>query len=232
MLTIRRGSDRGHAEHGWLTSHHSFSFASYQDPHHMGFRNLRVINEDIIAPGKGFPTHSHRDMEIISYIVSGALAHRDSLGNTEMIGAQGVQRFSAGTGVTHSEFNPSATEPVHLLQIWILPDTQGLPPSYEQKEFPLETQQGQWRKFASRTPSADMVKIHQDAEIYVTALQAGESCDYELHPQRYAWVQVITGDIDVDGTQLHAGDAVAISEASGFRVQAHTNASVMLFDLA
>lgn len=232
MLTVRRSGDRGHAEHGWLTSDHSFSFAHYYDAQHMGFRSLRVINEDIIAPGKGFPMHSHRDMEIISYIVSGSLAHKDSLGNTEVIGARGVQRFSAGTGVTHSEFNPSTTDPVHLLQIWILPDTQGLAPSYEQRSFPLESQRQQWRQLASRTPDSQSVKIHQDAAIYITALEPSEACSYSLAPQRHAWVQVIQGDIILNGTPLHAGDAAAVHAEAMLDVQAETAATVMLFDLA
>lgn len=232
MLTVRRSGDRGHAEHGWLTSDHSFSFAHYYDAQHMGFRSLRVINEDIIAPGKGFPMHSHRDMEIISYIVSGSLAHKDSLGNTEVIGSRGVQRFSAGTGVTHSEFNPSTTDPVHLLQIWILPDTQGLAPSYEQRSFPLESQRQQWRQLASRTPDAQSVKIHQDAAIYITALEPGESCSYSLTSQRHAWVQVIQGNIILNGTPLHAGDAAAVHAEAMLDVQAETAATVMLFDLA
>lgn len=232
MLTIRRSGDRGHAEHGWLTSDHSFSFAHYYDAQHMGFRSLRVINEDIIAPEKGFPMHSHRDMEIISYIVSGSLAHKDSLGNTEVIGAGGVQRFSAGTGVTHSEFNPSTTDPVHLLQIWILPDTQGLAPSYEQNSFPRESQRRQWRQLASRTPDAQAVKIHQDAAIYITALESKESCSYSLASQRHVWVQVIQGDIILNGTLLHPGDAAAIHAEAMLDVQAETAATVMLFDLA
>jgi hypothetical protein len=232
MLTIRRSGDRGHAEHGWLTSDHSFSFANYYDPQHMGFRSLRVINEDIIAPGKGFPMHSHRDMEIISYIVSGSLAHKDSLGNQEVIGAQGVQRFSAGTGVTHSEFNPSTTDPVHLLQIWILPDTQGLVPSYEQMSFPLETQQKQWRRLASPTESSQSVKIHQDAEIYITTLEPGEACPYALQPQRHAWIQVIKGNVNLNGTALQAGDAAAVQAETTLNLQAETAATVMLFDLA
>lgn len=232
MLTIRRSGDRGHAEHGWLTSDHSFSFAHYYDAQHLGFRNLRVINEDIIAPGRGFPMHSHQDMEIISYIISGALAHKDSLGNTEVIGARGVQRFSAGTGVTHSEFNPSATEPVHLLQIWILPETLGLTPSYEQMDMSLESQRHQWRRLASRAGSSQSVKIHQDAEIYITALEPGETCPYALQPQRYAWVQVIQGDVSLNGTELHAGDAAAVQAEATLHLQVTTTATVMLFDLA
>jgi quercetin 2,3-dioxygenase len=232
MLTIRRSGDRGHAEQGWLTSDHSFSFAHYYDSQHMGFRSLRVINEDIIAPGKGFPMHSHQDMEIITYIVSGALAHKDSLGNTEVIGAHGVQRFSAGTGVTHSEFNPSPTDPVHLLQIWILPDTSGLTPSYEQMSFPVESQRQQWRRLAGRAESAESVKIHQDAAIYITALEPGETCPYALPAQRHAWLQVIQGDVTLNGTLLHAGDAAAVQAESVLDLKAETAATVMLFDLA
>lgn len=232
MITIRKSDDRGHANHGWLDSHHSFSFANYYDPQHMGFRHLRVINEDRVAAGAGFPTHPHRDMEIISYIISGSLAHKDSLGNTEVIGTNGVQRFSAGTGIAHSEFNPSATEPVHFLQIWIYPEQQGLTPSYEQKAFPPATQQGQWRKIANRDASDGAVKIHQDAALYATILSAGEERTYELAADRHAWVQVVKGDVTLNGLPLQAGDGAAVSQETLLKLEASTAAEVLLFDLA
>jgi hypothetical protein len=232
MITIRNAKDRGHANHGWLDSYHSFSFANYYDPQHMGFRDLRVINEDQIAPSSGFPTHPHRDMEIISYVVSGSLAHRDSLGNVETIGAHGVQRFSAGTGITHSEFNPSATEPVHLLQIWILPEQQGLPPSYEQKVIPPNHFQGQWHKLASRDGTDAAVKIHQDVDLYAIALTADEHCSYALRPNRHAWVQVVQGSVSLNQQPLNAGDGAAVSQESQLLLEAITPAEVLFFDLA
>ncbi|MGA7935430.1 MAG: pirin family protein [Kovacikia sp.] len=232
MITIRKSEDRGHANHGWLDSYHSFSFASYYDPDHMGFRSLRVINEDSIAPGAGFPTHPHRDMEIITYVVSGTIAHRDTLGNTETIGANGIQKFSAGTGIAHSEFNPSAAEPLHLLQIWILPEQQGLSPNYEQKEFAPETKRGQWRKLASRDGSDGSVKVYQDAELYATILSSGEQQSYPLRSDRHAWVQVVKGEITLNGKPLSAGDAAAISQEADLLIEADTNAEVLLFDLA
>jgi len=232
MIIIRKSGDRGHANHGWLDSYHTFSFANYYDPAHMGFRSLRVINEDRIAPGKGFPTHPHRDMEIISYVAAGSLAHKDSLGNTEVIGASGIQRFSAGTGITHSEFNPSQTEPTHLLQIWILPERQGLTPGYEQKEFPAATKRGQWRKLASRDASLGSVLIHQDAELYATLLAANEERTYELQLGRHAWIQVVQGDLTLNGHPLQAGDGAAVSNETDLHLKAATDAEILLFDLA
>ncbi len=232
MLTLRKAGDRGHANHGWLDTYHSFSFANYYDRNHMGFRSLRVINEDRIAAGSGFPTHPHRDMEIVTYVVSGAIAHRDSLGNTEVIGANGVQRFSAGTGITHSEFNASQTEPLHILQIWLLPDTEGLPPSYEQKLFPAETKQGRWQAIATPDAEHGAVKLHQDAGLFATILTPGEQRSYTLQPGRHAWVQVVNGDITLNGTPLTAGDGAAISNETELLVEAATDAEVLLFDLA
>lgn len=232
MLTIRKANDRGHAHHGWLNSYHTFSFANYYDPQHMGFRNLRVINEDRVAPGAGFPTHPHRDMEIISYVVSGALAHRDSLGNTETVSTHGIQRFSAGTGITHSEFNPSDTDPVHFLQIWLLPDRRGITPSYEQKDFAIATQPGQWHKLASPDASDGSVKIHQDVDLYALLLEADSSHTYNLRPDRHAWVQVVKGDLTINGKLVSAGDGVAVSQEPQLTLQADTDAEVLLFDLA
>jgi hypothetical protein len=232
MLTVRKAEDRGHANHGWLDSYHSFSFANYYDPQHMGFRSLRVINEDAIAPAKGFPTHPHRDMEIITYVVSGAVAHKDSIGNTEKVGAGGVQRFSAGTGITHSEFNPSSTEGLHLLQIWLLPEQQGITPSYEQKEFPTATKRGQWRAIANREAMDGAVKLHQDAALYATILEPGEQLTYTLQADRHAWVQIVQGEVTLNGTTLDKGDAAAISNETKLAFEASTDAEILLFDLA
>ncbi len=232
MLTIRKAEDRGHANHGWLNSYHSFSFANYYDPQHMGFRSLRVINEDTIASGAGFPTHPHRDMEIITYVVSGAVAHKDSIGNTETIGAGGIQRFSAGTGITHSEFNPSNTEALHLLQIWILPEQHGTTPSYEQKEFSTATKRGQWRALANRDETDGAVKLHQDAALYATLLEPGERLTYALNVDRHAWVQIVRGEVTLNGKTLDKGDAAAISQETKLVFEASTDAEILLFDLA
>lgn len=232
MITIRKSGDRGHANHGWLDSYHTFSFANYYDPAHMQFRSLRVINEDRIAPSGGFPTHPHRDMEIVTYVISGALAHKDSLGNTEIIGKHGVQRFSAGTGIAHSEFNPSRTEPTHILQIWLLPEQQGLTPSYEQKVFAPEEHQGDWVKLASRDAADGAVKIHQDAAIFATLLKPGEPQIYALNRDRHAWIQIVSGDVSVNGHLLSAGDAVAVSDETLLKLEANHPAEVVLFDLA
>lgn len=232
MLTVRKAEDRGYANHGWLNSYHSFSFANYYDPQHMGFRSLRVINEDTIAAGAGFPTHPHRDMEIITYVVSGAVAHKDSIGNTEEVGAGGIQRFSAGTGITHSEFNPSRTEPLHLLQIWILPEEQGITPSYEQKEFSADTKRRRWQPLAKRDATEGAAKLHQDAAIYATILEPGERLTYPLKVDRHAWVQIVRGTVTLNGTLLDKGDAAAISQETELTVEASTDAEILLFDLA
>ncbi|MBC7970940.1 MAG: pirin family protein [Verrucomicrobia bacterium] len=232
MLTIRKAEDRGHANHGWLNSYHSFSFANYYDPQHMGFRSLRVINEDTIAPGAGFPTHPHRDMEIITYVVSGAVAHKDSIGNTETIGAGGIQRFSAGTGITHSEFNPSNTEALHLLQIWILPEQHGTTPSYEQKEFSTAIKRSQWRALANRDETDGAVKLHQDAALYATILEPGERLTYALNVDRHAWVQIVRGEVTINGTTIDKGDAAASSQETKLVFEASTDAEILLFDLA
>lgn len=232
MITVRPSQARGHANFGWLDSHHSFSFGSYYDPEHMGFRALRVINEDRVAPGRGFDTHPHRDMEIISYVLSGSLAHRDSLGNTATIGANEVQRITAGTGIAHSEFNPSSTDPVHFLQIWIVPEARGLTPSYDEKAFPAEMRQGQWRLLASRNADSDAVTINQDVDLYAALIAAGEQLSFSLRPDRHAWLQVTQGKVSLNGISLEAGDGAAISEEQRLEVQAAADAEVLLFDLA
>ena len=232
MITLRQSSDRGHANHGWLDSYHTFSFANYYDPNHMGFRALRVINEDWVQSGKGFGTHGHRDMEIITYVLDGVLEHKDSLGNGAVITPGEVQRMSAGTGIMHSEFNPSQTEAVHLLQIWILPDRQGLQPSYEQRAFGLEERQGKLRLIAARDGREGAVTIHQDVDLYSAVLQKGDRVSYQLQPNRYGWLQVAKGEVNLNGNALKAGDGVALSEAESLKIGTDTSAEILLFDLA
>jgi quercetin 2,3-dioxygenase len=232
MLTIRRSADRGHANHSWLQSAHSFSFANYYDPQHMGFRSLRVINEDKIAAGKGFGTHPHRDMEIITYVLAGTIAHQDSLGNGSGIQPGDVQRMTAGTGITHSEFNPSATTGTHLLQIWIMPDQLGLTPSYEQKAFPPEAKQGQFRLLASHDGRDGSVTVHQDMNLYATVLATGESTTMPTAIDRHYWMQVAQGDVVINGQTLAQGDAIALTEENTLTIAATTAAEVLVFDLA
>ena len=210
MITLRPGNERGHANHGWLDTYHTFSFDTYHDPEHMGFRSLRVINEDWVAGGKGFPPHGHRDMEIVTYVLEGALQHQDSMGNGSVIRPGEVQRMSAGTGVTHSEYNPSPTERLHLMQIWIKPEARNLEPSYEQKKFPAEGRRGRLQLLASREANHGSVKIHQDAALYTALLETGQSVEHSLAPGRGAWIQVARGQVEVNGTSLAAGDGAAI----------------------
>src|SRR5213593_2782593 len=212
MITIRKSEERGHFDLGWLDTYHTFSFDRYHDPAHMHFRSLRVINEDRVQPGQGFPTHSHRDMEIITYILQGALEHRDSMGNGSVIRPGDVQRMSAGTGVTHSEFNASKTEPVHLLQIWMFPERKGMKPSYEQKMFSEADKRSRLRLVASPDGRDGSVTIHQDNEMYATVLRKGETVRHELKPERHAWVQVARGSVKLNGQELAEGDGAAISE--------------------
>ena len=232
MITIRRGDERGHAQHGWLDSYHSFSFADYYDPQHMGFRALRVINEDWIAPGQGFGKHPHRDMEIISYVVEGALEHQDSMGNGSVMRPGDVQRMSAGTGVAHSEFNGSKHEPVHLLQIWLVPAERGIEPSYEQKHFADPEKQGKLRLVASPRGDDGSVTIHTDARLYAGLFESGDRAQYELAPGRHAWIQVVRGRVTVNGQELGAGDGAALSDADRIELEALAAAEVLLFDLA
>jgi redox-sensitive bicupin YhaK (pirin superfamily) len=232
MITPRHAHERGHARHGWLESYHTFSFADYYDPRHMGFRTLRVINEDRVQPGQGFGTHPHRDMEIVSYVLEGALEHRDSLGTGSVIHPGEVQRMSAGTGVTHSEFNPSQTELVHFLQIWILPERAGLPASYEQRAFPAAEKQGKLRLVASRDGREGSVTIHQAVDLYVSVFAPGETVTHRLLPGRSAWVQVTRGAITLNDTALSVGDGAAVSEETLLTMTAQVEAEVLLFDLA
>ncbi len=208
MLTIRKSSDRGHADHGWLNTYHTFSFADYYDPEQMGFRALRVINEDRVAPGMGFGTHSHRDMEIISYVLEGALEHKDSMGNGSVLRPGEFQRMSAGTGVRHSEFNPSRTEPVHFYQIWLLPRASGIKPSYEQKLFGPDELRGRLRLVASPDGADSSLTIYQDARVYLATLDAGEAVSHELPAGQFAWLQVIRSRLKVNGLSLDTGDGL------------------------
>jgi len=232
MLTVRKSQDRGHADHGWLNSFHSFSFAGYYDPAHMGFGNLRVINEDRIAPGTGFGTHGHRDMEIISYVLSGELAHKDSMGNIKGIPPGDVQRMSAGTGVQHSEFNHAAGQTTHFLQIWIEPNVRGIPPSYEQKTFAEPDKRGALRLVASPDGAKESVKIHADAALYAGLLDAEESANLSLNPARKTYVHLVRGALTVNGNALSAGDAVLMEKETTLSLTDGHDAEVLVFDLA
>jgi quercetin 2,3-dioxygenase len=232
MITRRSSQERGRARHGWLDSYHTFSFAGYHDPRYVGFRTLRVINEDRVQPGKGFGTHPHRDMEIISYVLEGALAHKDSLGTGSVIRPGEVQRMSAGTGITHSEFNASRAELVHFLQIWILPERGGLPPGYEQRTFPAEEKRGKLRLVASRDGREGSVTIHQAVDLYVSVLAPGEMVTRPLAPGRHAWIQVARGSMLLNDTALSEGDGAAVSDETQLTLTATDRAEVLLFDLA
>jgi redox-sensitive bicupin YhaK (pirin superfamily) len=231
-MLIRRANERGFADHGWLRSFHTFSFADYYAPAHMGFRSLRVINEDRVEGGKGFGTHPHRDMEIISYVLSGGLQHKDSMGTGSIIRPGDVQRMSAGTGVTHSEFNASPTDTVHFLQIWILPDSRGIAPSYEQKHFSEEERQGRLRLVASKGARDGSVAIHQDASLFAGLLAADQRVSYDLPKGRYAWLHVARGKVEVAGAELSGGDAGAFEQGGEIALVAREPSEVLLFDLA
>ena len=232
MITIRKAEERGHFNFGWLNTYHTFSFGDYFDPRNMGFRSLRVINEDWVKEGRGFPAHPHRDMEIITYILEGALEHRDSMGTGSVIRPGEVQRMSAGTGVTHSERNPSVDEPVHLLQIWIMPDKRDYQPSYEQKAYTDAEKRGRLRLIASPDGKDDSVTIHQDTRLYSTLLEPGERLVHELGPNRHAWVQVARGAIEINGQPLEQSDGAAISDEASLVIEAREAAEILLFDLA
>lgn len=233
MIAILKSSERGHFDHGWLDTYHSFSFGDYHDPQRMGYRALRVINEDRVAPGQGFGMHRHRDMEIVTWVLEGALEHKDSLGHGEILRPGEAQRMTAGTGILHSEFNPSRTDPVHLLQIWILPDRRGHEPGYEQKRFPAETWSDRLGLIASPDGRDGSVTIHQDASIYVGRLREGGTVEHALAPGRHAWVQVARGSGAVNGQAVSQGDAAAIEDESSVRLKAgdREGAEFLLFDL-
>ncbi len=232
MINIRKSDERGQADHGWLNTRFTFSFADYYDPKHVQFRTLRVMNDDRIAAGGGFPTHPHRDMEIVTYVLEGALAHKDSMGNGSTIRPGDVQYMSAGTGVAHSEFNASQTEPAHLYQIWMFPDKTGHQPTYDQKNFSEDEKRGKLRLMASPDGRQGSVKIRQDNELYATVLRPGEAVKHELKPERYAYVQVARGSVTLNGKALEVGDGAAIAEEKTLQLTGVTDAEVLLFDLA
>ena len=232
MIQIRKSTDRGHANHGWLNTHHTFSFSTYRDPKQMGFRSLRVMNEDWVAPGEGFGTHPHQDMEIVTYVLAGALEHKDSMGNGEVLRPGEFQRMTAGTGITHSEFNPSASEPVHLYQIWLYPSQKGLEPSYEQKRFPESDRQNRLCLVASRESDQGSLLIHQDARIFLARLEPGHEVVHELALGRYAWLQVMRGSVKLNGHELQTSDGASISDETMLSIQSTDDAEFMLFDLA
>lgn len=232
MLKIRRSQDRGHFDHGWLDTRHTFSFAGYFDPEQRGFRTLRVINEDRVQPGRGFAPHDHRDMEIISYVLSGALAHEDSLGNRSTIRAGELQRMSAGSGVTHSEFNPSESEPVRFFQIWIYPRQKGTQPSYEQRAFPAAERRGRLELAVSPDGRDESLGIDQDVELYLGSLEPGQEVEHAVRPGRHAWVQVARGGLELNGETLHPGDGAAISDEPALEFRARDEAEILVFDLA
>jgi redox-sensitive bicupin YhaK (pirin superfamily) len=232
MITIRHAKERGHFNFGWLDTYHTFSFGDYYDPRFMGFRSLRVINEDVVQPGHGFPTHGHKDMEIVTYVLEGGLEHKDSIGTGSVISPGEVQRMSAGRGVRHSEFNHSESEPVHLLQIWIMPNEQGIQPSYEQKNFTDDEKRGQLRLIASTDGRDGSVIIRQDAAVYAALLEPGEQLNYQLDPGRHAWVQVARGAIDINDQPLNQSDGAAASDEPSLNITGREAAEILLFDLA
>ena len=234
MIRVRKSEERGHANHGWLDTYHTFSFADYFEPSFMGFRSLRVINEDRVAPGQGFGMHGHRDMEILTYVVAGSLAHKDSMGHQEALGPNEIQRMSAGTGVRHSEFNPSKTEPLHLFQIWIEPATNGTRPSYEQIAFDPAGKKNQLKRLAGPEGGNGAARINQDARMFVAELEQGTKIPYSLGSNRHAWVHVVRGTVAVNGTELHTGDAAAVSgeERLALSGLGAEPGEVLLFDLA
>lgn len=231
MLTIRKADERGHANHGWLDSHHTFSFADYYDPQHMGFGPLRVINDDRVAGGGGFPPHGHRDMEIISYVIEGALAHKDSMGNGSVIKPGDVQRMSAGPGVKHSEFNASKTEPVHFLQIWIQPEQAGLPSGYEEKFFSEQDKRGKLLLVASPDGAEGSVRVQQDVRMYASVVEGAQSVEHTIARGRKGWLHVVTGAANVNGHALGAGDGIAIDGEEALTVRSDSKGEILLFDM-
>ena len=232
MIHVRRSAERGYFDHGWLKTYHTFSFAGYQDPRHRGFRALRVINEDRVGPGRGFDTHGHRDMEIVTYVMSGALEHRDSMGHGEVLRPGEFQHMSAGTGIEHSEFNPSPDESVHLYQIWLFPREKGLVPSYSQQSFPASERQGRLQLVASSDGRDGSISIQQDASIFLAVLDDEGTVSHQLKNGRSAWLQVVRGEVDLNGQSLAAGDGAAVSEETSLAIRGRSPAEVMLFDLA
>jgi redox-sensitive bicupin YhaK (pirin superfamily) len=232
MIELRKAEDRGHADHGWLNTYHTFAFASYRDPKHMGFRSLRVMNEDRVAPGRGFGTHAHDNMEIVSYVLEGALEHKDSMGNGAVLRPGEFQRISAGTGITHSEANPSSTEPVHFYQIWLFPAERGIEPSYEQKRFDDKELTNAFRLVASPDGADGSLSINQDARIYLAKMNGSETVPFVIPPRRHVWLQVLRGSIRVGETEMATSDGAAISDESKLEITPTPEAELMLFDLA
>jgi quercetin 2,3-dioxygenase len=232
VFTIRRADERGHADHGWLNSYHTFSFAGYRDPNHLGFRSLRVMNEDRVAAGQGFGTHAHNDMEIISYVLDGELEHKDSMGNGEVLRPGEFQRITAGTGITHSEFNPSASNSTHFYQIWLLPERKGIEPSYEQRAFDPAGRANRLQLVASREAKDGSLLIHQDVSIYLADLKDGNQLAFEIRSGRHVWLQVLRGSVNTGGHSLETGDALAGSVETSLTIKASSDAELMLFDLA
>ncbi len=232
MIRVRKASERGHFDHGWLDTSHTFSFSRYHDPRYMGFRSLRVINEDRVQPGKGFGTHGHEDMEIVTYVLSGALAHKDSLGTGSTLRPGELQRMTAGTGITHSEFNPSPVDSVYLYQIWLLPEREGLAPSYEQRAFSEEERHNRLRLVASPAGSDGSLTIRQDARLYLATLDEGQNVAHEIPAGRHAWLQVLRGDVRLNEQPLSAGDGAAVSDETSVEIQAAGQSEILLFDLA
>ena len=232
MITIRKSADRGHFDHGWLDTYHTFSFGDYYDPSHDNFRSLRVMNEDQIAPAMGFPLHGHRDMEIVTYVLSGALQHQDSLGNGGVLRPGEFQHMTAGRGIRHSEFNPSTSEPVHLYQIWLLPRAEGLEPRYEQTTFDAAGRENRWQLVASPAGAEGSLPIEQDARIFLATLAADQRLSYQMSHGRHVWLQVLRGSVQSNGTKLTAGDGAAISDESAINLTASSPSEIMLFDLA
>jgi redox-sensitive bicupin YhaK (pirin superfamily) len=232
MITIRRSSERGHANHGWLDTYHTFSFAGYYDPEHMGFRTLRVLNDDVIQPGQGFGSHPHENMEIITYVIEGALEHKDNTGGGGVIRPGDVQRMSAGSGIVHSEFNHSRSQRVHLLQVWIVPDTAGIEPGYEQKTFSIEDKKGRLALLASPDGDDGSLTIHQDARVYAAVLEDGDELRKDIGKSRHAWVHVATGSVEVNGNLLEAGDGAAVSQEASVTLKGVGAGEMLLFDLA
>jgi redox-sensitive bicupin YhaK (pirin superfamily) len=231
MLAIRKADDRGHADHGWLNSYHTFSFGGYYDRRHMGVSNLRVINDDTVAPGGGFATHGHEDMEIISYVLDGAVEHKDSMGNGSVIRPGDVQRLSAGTGITHSEYNPSDQEPVHFLQIWLQPNTYGVEPAYDQRHFPIEDRRGRWVPLVSPDGRDGSIATYQDAVLFGTLLGAGETLDYRFDDGRQGYLHIARGSLRVGQVTLSAGDGLRVRKTSTLTITGVDDAEVLLFDL-
>lgn len=231
MLQLRKAGERGHFDHGWLDTYHTFSFAEYHDPAHVSFRSLRVMNEDVVAPGQGFGMHGHRDMEIVTIVLFGALEHRDSLGNGEVLRPGELQRMSAGTGIMHSEFNPSPSEPVHLYQIWLLPDKRGLTPSYEQKPFDPAARINRWQLVASPDAADGSLRIHQDARVFLADIGRGQTLTRELAPGRYGWLQTLKGSLQANGIGMNKSDGLALGDTPRLELHATEDANVLFFDL-